>query len=153
MTAFEQASRNARTGQETLEASGRVIAKRMTILSEAMADPLHANHAELARMGTEKVTAATASAEALIEGGVDLARVSCSIAEREADHGVTLLNQLSQSRTLTDAAVLQAQWGFAVMTRAWSDSQDLTARMLSTQARVLSPIHRTVTRNATRLKA
>lgn len=153
MTAFEQASRNARTGQETLEASGRVIAKRMAILSEAMADPLRADHAELSRMGTEKLVAASASAEALIEGSVDLARTSYSIAEREAEHSTDLMNQIGRARSLADVAMLQAQWGFGAWTRALSDSQDLAARLLQTQERALSPIHSAVTDNAMRLKA
>lgn len=153
MTAFEQANQNARTGQETLEASSRVIAKRLTIMSEALADPLHADHAELSRMGTEKVVAMTAATEALIDGAVDLTRTSYSIAEREADLGSSLINQMSQARSLTDVALLQAQWGMAAWGRAFSDSQALTLSLLDTQARALKPIHGTVTRNASRLKA
>lgn len=153
MTAFEQASRNARTGQETLEASGRVIAKRMSLLSEAMADPANADHAELSRMGTEKLVAAAASAEALIEGGVGLARAASSIAEREAEHGTHLMQDISHARSLADVAMLQAQWGLAAWNRALSDGQDMTSRLLDTQARALSPIHSAVTDNASRLKA
>lgn len=153
MTAFELANKNARTGQETLEASGRVIARRLTIVSEAIADPLRADHAELSRMGTEKVAAMTAATEALIEGAVDLTRASCSIAEREADLGSNLINQMGQARSLSDVAVLQAQWGMAAWNRALSDSHSLTLSLLGTQARALEPIHETVTDNARRLKA
>ena len=152
MTAFEKANKNARTGQETLEASSRVIARRLTIMSEAMADPLQADHAELSRMGTEKVVAVTAATEALIEGTVDLARTSCAIAEREADHSARLLSQMGQANSLAAMANLQTQWGLAAWTRAFEDSQALTLSLLDTQARALQPIHKTVTGNAARLK-
>jgi len=153
MTAFEQANRNARTGQETLEASSRVIARRLSIVSEAMANPLKADHAELSRMGTEKVAALSASAGAMVEGTADLARSSCAIAEREAAHGSRLIAQMRQARSLADVAALQADWGLAVWTRAFSDSHSLALSLLDTQARALSPIHKAVTANATRLKA
>ena len=56
------ALRNAQAGQELAQASAAVITRRFEIMGEALADPLRADHAELSRMGAEKVEAMTASA-------------------------------------------------------------------------------------------
>ena len=53
MNPIARAARTARAGQETAEASAQVIARRLAIMGEALADPLNADHAELGRMGAE----------------------------------------------------------------------------------------------------
>ena len=73
MNPIDRAARTVRAGQETAEASAQVIARRLTIMGEAMANPLRADHAELSRMGAEKVEAMTASAGAAYTDARDLA--------------------------------------------------------------------------------
>lgn len=152
MNPIDQAARTARAGQETAEASAEVIARRMAILGQAMADPLRADHAELSRMGTEKVRALTASAEAVAASALGLAEQGRRIADREGAEASAHLARLSQADTLAGAAALQAAWGMGVWSRAVSDGWNLGGSLMRMQAEALSPIHRTAVANAARLK-
>ena len=147
MSPFERANRTARASQETLEASAQVIARRLAILGEAMVDPARADHAELSRMGTEKVEAMAAST-----GALALTRQTCQIAGREAAESTAHVQRLSRADSLDQVAALQVRWGFDLWNRALSDCLSLTQSLMTTQARALSPIRRTAMANARRLK-
>ncbi|MGO4409228.1 MULTISPECIES: phasin family protein [unclassified Brevundimonas] len=152
MNPIDQAARTARAGQETAQASAEVIARRMTIMGEAMANPLRADHAELGRMGTEKVEALTASAGAVAAGALDLAEQGGRIAGREGAEASAHLTRLASADSLAGAAALQAAWGMGVWSRAVADGWSLGAALLKTQAEALSPIHAAAVANAARLK-
>ena len=64
MSPINHAARTARAGQELLQASGDVIARRLEIVAEAVRDPLKADLREMSLMGSEKVEALPASAGA-----------------------------------------------------------------------------------------
>jgi len=152
MNPIARAARTARAGQETAEASAQVIARRLAIMGEALADPLNADHAELGRMGTEKVEALTASAGAMASGALDLADQGRRIADREGLEASAHLARLAKTDSLAGAAALQAAWGVGLWSRALSDSWDLGNTMLKLQAQALSPIHAAAVANARRLK-
>jgi len=152
MNPIDQAARTARAGQETAEASAQVIARRLAIMGEALADPLNADHAELGRMGAEKVEALTASAGAVASGALDLADQGRRIADRESLEASAHMARLSRADTLASAAALQTAWGMGLWSRTLSDSWDMGNTMLKLQAEALSPIHAAVVANARRLK-
>lgn len=152
MNPIARAARTARAGQETAEASAQVIARRLAIMGEALADPLNADHAELGRMGAEKVEALTASAGAMASGALDLADQGRRIADREGLEASAHLARLAKTDSLVGAAALQAAWGVGLWSRALSDSWDLGNTMLKLQAQALSPIHAAAVANARRLK-
>jgi hypothetical protein len=152
MYPIDRAARTARAGQETAEASAQVIARRLAIMGEALADPLNADHAELGRMGTEKVEALTASAGAVAAGALDLADQGRHIADREGLEASAHLARLAGADSLAGAAALQAAWGMGVWSRAIADGWGLGEAMLKLQAEALSPIHAAAVANAKRLK-
>ncbi|MNH76521.1 Phasin protein [compost metagenome] len=152
MNPIDRAARTVRAGQETAEASAQVIARRLTIMGEAMANPLRADHAELGRMGSEKVEALTASAGAVASGAIDLADQGRRIADREGLEASAHMTRLASADSLASAAALQAAWGMGVWSRALSDSWTLGESMLKLQAKALSPIHAAAVANAKRLK-
>ncbi|WP_313102625.1 phasin family protein [Brevundimonas sp.] len=152
MNPIARAARTARVGQETAEASAQVIARRLAIMGEALADPLRADHAELGRMGVEKVEALTASAGAVATGALDLADQGRRIADRESVEASAHLARLAGADNLAGAAALQAAWGMGVWSRAIADGWGLGEALLKLQAEALSPIHAAVVANAERLK-
>lgn len=152
MNPIDRAARTVRAGQETAEASAQVIARRLTIMGEAMANPLRADHAELGRMGPEKVEALTASAGAVASGAMDLADQGRRIANREGAEASAHMARLSKTDNLAGAAALQAAWGMGVWSRALSDSWNMGEAVLKMQAKALSPIHAAAVANARRLK-
>ncbi|WP_313003418.1 phasin family protein [Brevundimonas sp.] len=153
MNPIDRAARTVRAGQETAEASAKVVARRLTIMGEALANPLRADHAELGRMGTEKVEALTASAGAVASGAMDLADQGRRIADREGAEASALMSRLSKADSLAGAAALQAAWGMGLWSRALSDSWTMGEAVLKMQAKALSPIHAAAVANAKRLKA
>ncbi len=152
MNPIARAARTARAGQETAEASAQVIARRLAIMGEALADPLRADHAELGRMGTEKVEALTASAGAVASGALDLADQGRRIADRESVEASAHLARLARADSLAGAAALQTAWGLGLWSRAVADSWTMGDAMLKLQAQALSPIHAAAVANAKRLK-
>ncbi|MNL14612.1 Phasin protein [compost metagenome] len=153
MNPIDRAARTARAGQETAEASAQVIARRLAIMGEALADPLRADHAELSRMGVEKVEALTASAGAVATGALNLADQGRRIADREGAEASAHLARLARADSLAGAAALQAAWGMGVWSRALADGWGLGEAMLKMQAEALSPIHAAAVANAERLKS
>jgi hypothetical protein len=152
MNPIARAARTARAGQETAEASARVIVRRLAIMGEAVADPLRADHAELSRMGTEKVEALTASAGAVASGTLELADHGRRIINREGLEASAHMTRLASADSLAGAAALQTAWGMGVWSRALSNSWDMGEALLKLQARALSPIHAAAVANARRLK-
>lgn len=146
------ALRNARTGQELAQASAAVIARRFEIMGEAMADPLRADHAELGRMGTEKVEAMAASAGAACAGALDLAERAGRLAAREGVEAADCLARLARADTPFAFAAAQTDWAMGAWSRAMSDGWTFCGAALKAQGRALAPVHAAATANARRLK-
>lgn len=152
MSPIDEAARAARAGQELLEASGDVIARRLNIMSEALRDPSKADLRELTLMGSEKVEALTESATVGLNGAMNLAGQAGAIAARETAAARGALDAVINARTPAEAALAQTSWATAAMSRAMADSWALGAAMLKIQSDALAPIHAAAVANARRLK-
>ena len=149
---IDQAHRAARAGQELLQASGDVIARRLEIVAEAVRDPLKADLREMSLMGSEKVEALTASASAGLNGAMNLAATSAAVAARETAAAQGALNAVLTARNPAEAALAQSNWITAAMGRAVSDGWAFGTTMMKLQAETLAPIHAAAVANAKRLK-
>lgn len=152
MTPLDQAARTARAGQELLEASGDVIARRLEIVTDALRDPVRADLREMSLMGSEKVEALTASAAAGLNGAISLAAVGATAAARETAAARKALDAVMSARTPAEAALAQSSWATAALSRAMTDGWAFGASMLKLQADALAPIHAAAVANAKRLK-
>lgn len=146
------ALRNAQAGQELAEASAAVIARRFEIMGEAMADPLRADHAELGRMGTEKVEALAASAQAACTDALDLVERAGRLAAREGAEAADCLARLARADTPAAFAAAQTDWVLGAWGRAMADGWSFYGAALDAQERTLAPVHAAATANARRLK-
>ena len=152
MSSAKLAARTARAGQELLQASGDVIARRLEIVAEGLRDPMKADLRELSLMGSEKVEALTASAAAGLNGAVTLATTTAAVAARETAAAQGALNAVLKAGSPAEAALAQGSWMTAAMGRAVSDGWAFGASMLKLQADTLAPIHAAAVANAKRLK-
>ena len=152
MTPIRQAARTARAGQELLQASGDVIARRLEIVADGFRDPLKADLRELSLMGSEKVEALTASATAGLSGAVTMASTTAAVAARETAAAQKALNAVLAARNPAEVALAQGSWMTAAMGRAVSDGWAFGASMLKLQTETLAPIHAAAVANAKRLK-
>jgi hypothetical protein len=149
---IDQANRAARAGQELLQASGDVIARRLEIVAEAVRDPLKADIREMSLMGSEKVEALTASASASLNGALGLAATGAAVATRETAAAQGALNAVLTAGSPAEAALAQGRWMTAAMGRAVSDGWAFGTTMMKLQAATLAPIHAAAVANAKRLK-
>lgn len=146
------ALRNAQAGQELAQASAAVITRRFEIMGEALADPLRADHAELSRMGVEKVEAMTASAGAAYTGALDLAERAGRLAARERAEAADCLAKLARADTPFAFAAAQTDWALGAWSRALNDGWSFYGAALKAQGRTMAPVHAKATANARRLK-
>ncbi|CAN7332694.1 phasin family protein [Brevundimonas sp. LjRoot202] len=152
MSPIDQAARTAHAGQELLQASGDVIARRLEIVADALRDPLKADLREMSLMGSEKVEALTASAAAGLNGAMSMAATTAAAAARETAAAQGALNAVLTARNPAEAALAQGSWVTAAMGRAVNNSWAFGATMLKLQADALAPIHAAAVANAKRLK-
>ena len=152
MTPIRQAARTARAGQELLQASGDVIARRLEIVADALRDPLKADLREMSLMGSEKVEALTASATVGLNGVMTMAATTSALAARETAAAQGAVNAVLKAGSPAEAALAQGEWVTAAMGRAVSDSWAFGATLLKLQADALAPIHAAAVANAKRLK-
>ncbi len=142
----------ARTGCELIEASGDVVARRLEIVAEAVREPLKADYAELALMGTEKVEALAASAAVGATGAVAAADALGRIAAREGAAARKALTAMAAAPTPAEALNAHGQWALGAWSRSVRDSWAFGAAMLRLQADAIHPVHAAATANARRLR-
>lgn len=152
MSPIDEAARAARAGQELLEASGDVIARRLAIMAEAVADPARADMAELALMGSEKLDAMTKSARIGLNGAAVLARTAQTAAARETAAAGRALDAVMKSQTPAQILAAQSAWASDVWTRSLEQGWAMGAAVLKLQTDALQPIHAAATANAERLR-
>ncbi|MGV9010918.1 phasin [Brevundimonas sp.] len=146
------ASHTALSGGEMLSAASDVIAARMKIMSDGIADPSKVDLKEMSLMSSEKV-------EALSESAASMGRTLGDIGQRMNANAVTEANLASRAASAiatasTPAAAMQAQYSYALgwWSRAAGQMLTLNTELLKGQADALKPIHRTAVANAKRLK-
>jgi hypothetical protein len=152
MSPIDEAARAARAGQELLEASGDVIARRLAIMAEAVADPARADMAELALMGSEKLDAMTESARIGLNGAAVLAQTAQSVAARETATAGRAFGAVMRSETPAQMLAAQSAWAAEAWTRTLEQGWAMGAAMLKLQTDALQPIHAAATANAERLR-
>ena len=152
MSPIDQAARTARAGQELLQASGDVIARRLEIVADGLRDPLKADLRELSLMGSEKVEALGAAAAVGLNGAAKLASTGAAAVARETAAAQGALNAVLKAATPAEAALAHGAWMTGAMGRAVSDGWSFGATMLKLQADALAPIHAAALANAKRLK-
>lgn len=152
MSPIDDALKAARSGQELLDASGRVIARRLEILGDALRDPSKADLTEMTLMGSEKLEAATASAFAGARGAAAVAEIGAKVLARETSEARKAMDSMASARSPIEAAAAQGAWAASAWSRALSDSWTLGAAMLKAQTEALAPLHKAATANAKRLK-
>ncbi len=151
-------ARNTRTaagtaldGGEMMRASGDVIAARLEIMAQGLADPMRADLKELALMGTEKVEALSASAVVAGRALSDVMTTMGRDAAAEAETASRALAAMS-SASSPAAAAIQMTWALGWWSRAAGQALAANTRLLKAQADALAPLHRAAVDNAKRLK-
>lgn len=144
----------ARTGADLSQAALgalEVVTRRSEMLRLAGADPLRADHAELARMGHEKVEAAMLAGMALLEASAKAQRLLTRHWWQELGAGARAT--LGLSRCTTPAGALQVQAGALAGTfeRLASLSAALAALSAAGSAAAALPYNRRIAQNAKRL--
>ena len=143
---------NAVHGGEMLRAASDVIAARLTIMAEGLANPMKADMREMSLMSSEKVEAMTASATAVAGNLGDLAaRVSKSALD-EVAHAQHAASQIAAADSPQAAATAHYNYAVAWWGRAAGQMLTLNTELLKTQADALRPIHSVAVANARRLR-
>ncbi|AQR60502.1 phasin [Brevundimonas sp. LM2] len=146
------AESNAANGGEMLRAASDVIAARLTIMAEGLANPMQADMREMSLMGSEKVEALTASAHAMTDNLGDLAaRVSQSALD-EVAHAQQAAARIAAAGSPQAAATAHYDYAVAWWGRAAGQMLTLNTELLKAQADALAPIHSAAVANAARLK-
>jgi hypothetical protein len=152
MSPIDEAARAARAGQELLEASGDVIARRLGIVADAIRDPAKADMRELALMGSEKMEAMAASAQVGMTGAMALAQTAQTVAARETAAAGQAFEAVMKSTNPAQMLTAQGLWAANAWTRSMRDGWAMGAAMLKLQTDALQPIHAAATANAKRLR-
>lgn len=136
-----------RTDAEMAAAATRVVAHRTAMLTEALAKQDLRAGSEMARMGAEKVSAATQAGAAVLVESFGAGRLWLDLYFRQA------------TRTMALAAAFTGRRAPGEVTRTaeamWTDLLDTGAAMARLATEVadaaIEPIHRTAVANAKRL--
>lgn len=155
----KSAARNARSagdnavhGGEMLRAASDVIAARLNIMAEGLANPMKADMREMSLMGTEKVEAMTASATAVAGNLGDLAARVSKSAMDEVAHARHAASRIAAATSPLAAAAAHHDYAVAWWGRAAGQMLTLNTELLKAQADALRPIHSAAVANAKRLK-
>jgi hypothetical protein len=146
------AATTATNGGEMMRAASDVIAARLTIMAEGLANPMKADMREMSLMGTEKVEAMSASAAAVAGNLGDLAARVSKSAMDEVGHAQRAATAMASAGTPQGAATAQYNYAVAWWGRAASQMLTLNTELLKAQADALKPIHSAAVANAHRLK-
>ncbi len=148
-----QATASAAANQgEMMRAATDVIAARMTIMAEGMANPMRADMREMSLMSTEKMEAMTESAVAVAGNLGDLAARVSKSAMDEVAHAQKAASAIASAGSPQMAASAHYTYAVAWWGRAASQMLTLNTELLKAQADAMKPIHSAAVANAVRLK-
>lgn len=145
-------TRSGQHGPELLARAPEVIAARLRLMAEGLADPLNADHTEMRLMASEKVEALSASAAATSRHLHQLAGQMSEAASREAGEAARTARAVLTAGDPLTVASLQTAWMLGLWSRAAETSLALTRRMETAGQDALRPFHRATIANADRLK-
>jgi hypothetical protein len=149
--ALRVAGLNARRTGDLLEASGQVVARRMTIGAAAMIDPLNADHGEFAKIIPEKAKAFSQDGMGWLALSVTAAEQTASFATKEMATVAHAAVAMAGCRTPAGVIATQSRFATAWFARVLAQSIALGALALRSQGAVMAPVHRAATANARRL--
>jgi hypothetical protein len=144
------ATQNAMRSADIVTATGQVIAKRVALGMAAAFDPMHADHAEFARMVPEKVKAFSTSGMVMLQQTREATRQMMQLASDEAATARAAIEMADYSSPAALAAA-QGRLARAYFGRAATSLFKMGMLALSVQAAAMAPIHATVVGNAERL--
>jgi hypothetical protein len=140
----------ADNGQAALAALS-VLSRRGELLRAASEDPRRADHAEIFRMGAEKIEAFGLAGLAIVEAAGKAQRAWLRYWQTEMSQAVQAANRVARCATATGAMQAQADVAAAAAQRLASLSVVLTELATASTAAALLPYHKRVTGNARRL--
>ena len=146
------AAMTAASGGEMMRAASDVLAARLSIMAEGMANPMKADMAEMSLMSTEMVEAMSASAAAVAGNLGDLAARMSKSAMDEMSHAQRAATAMTSAATPAGAATAQFNYAVGWWGRAAGQMLTLNTELLKAQADALKPIHSVAVANAKRLK-
>ena len=146
------AANTAADGGEMMRAASDVIAARLNIMAEGLANPMKADMAEMHLMSTEKVEAMSASAAAVAGNLGDLAARVSKSAMDEVGHAQRAAAAIASAASPQAAATAHYNYAVAWWSRAAGQMLTLNTELLKAQADALKPIHSAAVANARRLK-
>lgn len=142
----------AESGGEMFRAASDVIAARLNILAQGIADPRRADVREISLMGAEKMEAMTDSAVAVGGALGDLAARASRSALDEIGHAQKAAARIAAADTPGAAAAAQFDYALAWWGRAAGQMLTFNTEVLKAQSDALRPIHSAAVANAKRLK-
>lgn len=146
------AAMTAASGGEMMRAASDVIAARLNIMAEGMANPMKADMAEMSLMGAEKIEALSESAAAVAGNLGDLAARMSKSAMDEMSHAQKAAAAMTSAATPAGAATAQYNYAVGWWGRAAGQMLTLNTELLKVQADAMRPIHSAAVANAKRLK-
>lgn len=149
--AAEAGVTSAKAG-ELAAVAGSVVARRVGLGLAALADPIGADHAELARMVPEKVEAFAAAGGIMLERSAGIGQRLVSYGIREAT--ITAREMVAMAGCADGAALLRAQMRSAAgrMNRTVELWLQIGGMSLAIGGATLTPVHKAATANARRLR-
>ena len=142
----------AAQANEMMDAAQRTIGFRADLMRRAADDPIRGDYKELARIGQEKLEAASTGEWAVLTGWQAISRERASLWQRQLQAGIAAASDLSRCRTAAAALGVQAAFVQGALERSASSAlrlAELTTRMMDA---ALHPYHGRATRNARRLE-
>jgi hypothetical protein len=150
-TVLSMADENVGTGSELALASGKVIAMRGALGLKGMAEPMHADYGELARIVPEKSEAVAAAGANLLQRSGKVAHQITSFVANEMIAVVDATSRLAACGSPATLLATQGRLGLAWAARMVAQSITLGTMAMQSQHAAMSPFHRTTTANADRL--
>jgi hypothetical protein len=146
------AAMTAASGGEMMRAASDVIAARLNIMAEGLANPMKADMAEMHLMSTEKAEAFSESAATVAGNLGDLAARLSKSAMDEMGHAQRAAAAVAAAASPAGAATAQYNYAVGWWGRAAGQMLTLNTELLKAQADALRPIHSAAVANAKRLR-
>lgn len=145
------ARQNAGQRDSMTTATTRIIARRVALGMSAALDPLHADHAEFARIVPEKVDAFATAGKAMLAQSDRASRQMLGMAFEEAISIAQATVEMSICSSPAVLACAQGKFASAWFERATANFIALGMAALTAQAAVMAPIRLAVADNSERL--
>ena len=149
--ALAAAGSNAAASGELMLASGTVIAFRAAMGVRALADPVTADHGELALLLPEKSEAISAAAVILLQEASEAAHRATLFALEELSAAADATTEITACADPAAQAALQGSLALAAFNRVMAQSIAMGTLAMAAQQAAMAPFHLAATANAKRL--